>query len=149
MSKYTCGTILPSGCVIFSGDLPSFIPEDDASCKFNLDDVLKAHADKISLILSNLDLKSLDKKCLVFDPLTVTPKALFQIQIDKICSMSTSLTALEAAFTNLNIGEETVTIDLGCLTPAASPCSHGSNTYTLYSLLMLFKNEICNIKAQL
>lgn len=149
ISKYTCGETPLSGCVLFTGELPTFIPESSITCIRTLDEILAAHADQIQLLLASNDFKLLDKKCYSFNPLSVTAKQLHQAHIDKNCELSAALAALTLRLDNLNILEEVVDFDMGCLTPAASPCAQGTNLYTILSILTVFKNEICNIKAQL
>jgi hypothetical protein len=147
--KYTCGQILPSGCVIYTGEFPDFIDEEELDCDLNLDEVLKLHGEKIDLLLAGNDFTQLDKKCLDFTPATVTAKQLHQVEINKICDLADQLEDLEALLTGLNIGAQLITIDLDCLTPVASPCAQGVNTYTLLSILQIFRAEICAIKDHL
>ena len=147
--KYTCGQILPSGCIIYSGDFPQFIDEQSLECDLNLDEILKLHGEKIDQLLSSNDFTGLDEKCLDFNPSTIDAKTLHQLEINKICDLDTTLSSLVSTVENLNIGSKLITIDLACLTPVASPCSQGTNTYTLLSILQIFKNEICAIKSYL
>lgn len=147
--KYTCGQITPSGCILFTGDYPSFIDEDSLDCDLNLDELLKVYGEKVEDILASLDFTSLDKECYSFDPDTVTSAGLHQQHISKVCVLESAVDALQTSLSSLNIGTYTLTIDLDCLTPAASPCAQGTNVYSLISLIQLFKAEICAIKDHL
>jgi hypothetical protein len=143
--SYTCGVPLPSGCVLYTGDIPSFIT--DAPCDASLDFILEQHAEQIETILASIDLSDLTKGCFTFTGTTV--KAFAQETITKVCVLETSVLALESAIDNLNIGSELITIDLQCLTPLAAPCASAVNTYTLLSVLNLLVSEICLIKTTL
>jgi len=145
--KYTCGDIIPSGCVLYTGDFPNFINESSLECDLNLDEILKEYGNKIDTLFSGNDLTTLTKECFDFNPATITPKALHQLEISKICALGDQINDLQNLLTNLNVGEQLVTIDLGCLTPQANPCAQGTNTYTILSILQVMKNEICTIKS--
>lgn len=145
--KFTCPEILPSGCIPYTGEVPCFM--DTEECRIMIDDVLEQTGEQVCDILDQIDLTGLNKLCLDFTPATVTVKALHQVEINKICALDTALTALQAQFEALNIGDELITIDLDCMTPVAAPCDQGTNTYTLLTILTIFRDEICNIKSQL
>lgn len=147
--SYTCNDIFPSGCVIFTGKIPSFIDPETIPCDPTLDEILEKVTDKVEDILDDIDLTGLDPKCFTFNPLTVKVKELEQEQIDKICENETRLTELEDALLNLNISSKLIEIDLGCLEPLASSCEEGENQYTLLAILLTLKSEICALKAQL
>lgn len=143
--SYTCGVPIPSGCVTFTGEIPSFIT--DAPCAPSVDFILEQHADQIVALLDSTGLSGLNKGCFTFTGGKV--KDFAQEAITKICVLETSVLALQAAVANLNIGAELITIDLDCLTPQAAPCASGTNTYTLLSVLNLLVAEICLIKTTL
>lgn len=147
--KYTCGTILPSGCVLYTGNFPDFIDSENLDCDLNLDDILEQYGTQLDSILASLDFTGLDKKCYDFTPATVKAKELHQLHINKVCDLEDRLDDLETLVTELNIGSKLITIDLDCLTPAAAPCAQGTNTYSLLSILQILVNEICEIKSQL
>lgn len=148
-SKFTCGNIVPSSCVPFTGkDLKFLSVEDQIECDANVDEVV----DKISIAIDDIqkaiDVANHTATCLTLtNPKTV--KSVLQAQSDKICALNASVTALQQQLSSLNISSELITIDLGCLAPAAAPCQAGTNTYTLISILTLFKNEICAIKTEI
>jgi hypothetical protein len=147
--SFTCGDIFPSGCVLFTGTIPTFVDSESIDCDIMLDDFLEKVTDKIEDILADTDLTQLDEKCFTFNPETVTIKELHQEEIDKICENETRLTELEESLLNLNIGTKTMEVDLGCLAPLAAPCEQDTNIYTLLSILLTLKSEICSLKAQL
>lgn len=145
--KYTCGTIIPSGCVPYTGSLPDFIDPDDIDCDANIDEIFDAYGDKIDEILAGLDLTNLTPGCLIFDPATVTSKDLHTLEIEKLCDHETRISDLEEEFTDLNIGNLTVgPVDLGCLATDAAPCEGPANVYSLISLIRLFASELCVVK---
>ena len=122
--------------------------EEQIDCDANMDEVIDKISVAIDDIQSAIDVATHTASCMTFaSPKTV--KSILQVHADKICALNASLTALQTQFSSLNIANELVTIDLGCLAPAAAPCQAGTNTYTLISILTLFKNEICAIKTEL
>lgn len=144
--KYTCGSTFPSGCVTYTADLPGFISEDDVSCDANLDEIFVKYGITVDALLDSNDFTGLDKKNFSFNPATVKAKELHQEEITKIFDLRTELDSLTTSFNNLNIGSKLITLNLGCLTPAAAPCAVASNTYTLISILQLLAAEICLLK---
>lgn len=148
-SKYTCGKLTPSTCVQYQGkDLKFLSVEDQPECDANIDDVF----DKISIAIDNLqqatDMATQTLSCGTL-PTTKTVKSVLQAHADKICALSATVAALQEQIADINVANELITIDLGCLAPSAAPCQQGTNTYSLISILTLFKNEICAIKTEL
>lgn len=148
-SKYTCGTIVPSSCVPFQGkDLKFLSVEEQPACDANIDEVF----DKISIAIDNLqqatDMATQTLTCGTL-PTTKTVKTVLQAHADKICALNAIVTTLQNTLAGLDIANELITINLGCLAAGAAPCQEGANTYSLISILTLFKNEICAIKAEL
>lgn len=149
VSKYTCGKLTPSTCVQYQGkDLKFLSVEDQPECDANIDDVF----DKISIAIDNLqqatDMATQTLSCGTL-PTTKTVKSVLQAHADKICALSATVAALQEQIADINVANELITIDLGCLAPSAAPCQQGTNTYSLISILTLFKNEICAIKTEL
>ena len=148
MSKrYSCGTIVPSQCVPFTGKKPAFV-KGDVDCDANLNDIIDLIGNAIDKLQNATDVSAINKRCLEL-PAGSDLKALTQVSIDKICGVEASLNALKTAFENLKIGNEKITIDLKCLKSVAAPCESGTNTYTLSAILNTLVNEICNIKTLL
>lgn len=148
-SKYTCGKPTPSTCVQYQGkDLKFLSVEDQPECDANIDDVF----DKISIAIDNLqqatDMATQTLSCGTL-PTTKTVKSVLQAHADKICALSATVATLQEQIAEINVANELITIDLGCLAPSAAPCQQGTNTYSLISILTLFKNEICAIKTEL
>lgn len=147
-TKFKCGSILPSACVPYTGKDLSFLDTgEQPECDANINDVFSLISDAIRDIEEQIDLSENTTQCLTL-PTPLTVKALLQTHDDKICEMSAGLDALQDLFDGLNIGNEHVTIDLGCLASAASPCLVATNTYTLIAILNTFKNAICALNAE-
>jgi len=147
--KYSCGNILPSSCIPFTGkDLKFLSVDEQPACDADINDVF----DKIAIAIDNLnqatDMATQTLTCGTL-PTTKTVKTILQAHADKICALSATVTALQTQLNSLNVANELITIDLGCLAPSAAPCQQGTNTYSLISILTLFKNEICAIKTEL
>lgn len=144
-----CGEVLPSACVTFTGDKPSFVLDADFPCTVNVDDIIKQLAITIQKILTSIDYTGLQKRCLTFDPATVTSKQLEQIEIDEICALKASLQTLQTQLDGLNIATKLITLNLGCMTPVSNPCSSTLNSYSLYYILNTLVTNVCAIKQNL
>lgn len=151
-SKYNCGNILASSCVPFTGANLTFLSEADLElfpCDANINDVIFYIDKYLKKLVDGNDFTDLDKDCLDFDPATIDAKGLHQIEITEICLMKGQIEALQTMVEDLNIGAETVTIDLGCLTPDAAECAVAVNTYTLQSILQLFASKLCDHETRI
>lgn len=146
-----CGPIIPSSCVPYTGpDLTILSGDSQLKCDANINDAIKAIDAAVKKLIDGNDLTELDKDCLDFDPATVTPAQLHQLEITQICLNKGAITALQNQLNNLNIGTEVVTITLpACLLPLAAPCAVGTNQYQLISLLMLFANMLCDHETRI
>src|ERR1700749_377269 len=124
--KYTCGNIVPSSCVPFTGkDLKFLSVDEQPACDANIDDVF----DKISIAIDALkqatDMATQTLSCRTL-PTTKTVKTVMQAHADKICALSAVVTALQSQLAGLDIADELITINLGCLAPSAAPCQQGA-----------------------
>jgi hypothetical protein len=148
-TKFKCGSIIPSSCVPFTGKDLSFLTEEEqVACDANINDVIEKISDAIKDIEESIDLSEHTSSCMEFDePILV--KDVLQEHDSKICELDAAIATLQGQLDGLNIANELVTIDLGCLASAASPCQVSTNTYTLIAILNLFRTEICAIKAEL
>lgn len=149
MSRYSCGSIIPSECVPYTGKKLKFLADDaQPACDANINDVF----DKLSIAIDSLnktiDVSSINKQCLVV-PTGTNIKGLAQIQIDKICAIDAKIEALKTQVNSSILGESLVTVDLKCLSSAASPCQVSTNTYKLNAILSILAVEICAIKQYL
>jgi len=149
MTKYSCATLVPSSCVPFTGkDLVFLTLEEQPECDANLDEVIDLIAIAIKDLETATDVSTHNKACLEISGILTLPK-LLQAHTDKLCALDAQLITLTDQLDDLVIGNELVTIDLGCLATAAAPCLVASNTYTLIAILNTFRSEICAIKAEL
>lgn len=147
--RNNCGDAIPSSCVPFTGDKPSFIAEIDFPCDVNLDDIIKQFAITIQSVLDAINLKLTNKRCLDYDPATATVKDVIQLENDKLCALQAQLDTLLDGFNDLDISTKLVTLDLKCLTPVNNPCSLNANQYSLFYILSTLVNEVCAIKTNL
>lgn len=146
-TKFKCGSIIPSACVPYTGKDLSFLDTDEQpECDANINDVFSLMSDAIKDIKDSIDLSENTSECLTL-PITRTVKGVLQLHDDKICEIDASLEALQSIFDSLDIGSEHITMDLGCLSSAASQCAVSTNTYTLISILTTFKNAICALNT--
>lgn len=145
--KYPCAAIVASSCVPFSGKKPKFLTED-LECDANLNDVVDVIGDAIDDLKKAVDVSLHSAPCLSL----TSPKTaanVLQAHADKLCALAATIQSLQTQVAAADVANELITINLGCLAPAAAPCQVGTNNYTLISILTLFKNEICAIKANL
>lgn len=148
--KGTCGTVLASSCVHFTGKDFTFMKEVDAlECNASVSDAFDLVNKYMKILVDGNDFTELDKDCLDFDPLTIDAKGLHQLEITKICFLKGQVDALTTQFNDLNIGEEIVTLNLGCLTPDAAACAVGTNQYQLISILQLFASKLCEFETRI
>lgn len=150
MGKYDCGNITPSRCVPYTGGTLTFLTDQtDLPCNASQDDVTKLMDKALTTLLTGNDLTGLKVRCLNFVPTTVTPKELHQLEIDEICAAKSRLITLETTLASLDIGNQLIHLDLGCLAPAAASCMVSDNTYSLLAILSTIKSEICLMKQKL
>lgn len=154
MFPFTCdknkfkGPTVASSNILYTGSDLKFLPEPtDLPCNASLNEVLSLFDTAVTNIQTGINLTGLNKRCLVFDPATITVAGLEQVQIDKICALDASLTALTTLVNDLDIATMPIAIDLMCLTPAASPCLTPPNTYQLIAVLNVMISEICALKT--
>jgi len=152
ISKYNCGNVIPSSCVPFTGKDLTFLSEEDLElfpCDANINDVIFYIDKYLKVLVDGNNFTELDKDCFDFDPLTIDAKGLHQLEITKICLLEGRVTAVEDQLADLNIGAETLVIDLLCLTPDAEACAVATNTYTLQSILQLFVAKLCDHETRI
>lgn len=147
--RKTCGEIVSTSCSPFVGRKPDFVADEDFPCDVNATDIIDLTTAEVDRINSDNDLTELNKRCLDFVPATVKNKELHQVEIDKICALDSTVTALQDTINDLNIGAELVQVDLGDMTPAPNPCSPGTDLYTLHYLLQTFADAINAINTNL
>lgn len=149
--RYNCGPTIPSACVPFTGKKLTFISEDtEFPCNPNINDVIFQVDKALKKLVDGNDLTGLDKGCLTFDPATITPAGLHQIEVNEICILKGIVTSLQEQINTLNIGVQEVSIILpGCLSGAAAPCASAPNRYQLIVLLNLFANKLCEFEERI
>ena len=146
--KFQCGIVVPSSCVPYTGgDLTSISSPSLLGCNANMNDVIKLLDGVLTLQVSGNDLTGLNPLCLDFDPDTITPKGLHQIEITEICALEAQLTTLQDQVNALNIGTMPIQINMQCLTSASAACLTPPNTYQLIAVLNTMLTEICAIKS--
>jgi len=147
--NYSCGSIIPSSCVPYTGSKLKFLSDDEQpECDDNINDVITKIGDAIDAIKKATDVATHSMPCVTLSS-AKTVSTVLQDHSDKICALNASISALAEQLASFNAATELVTIDLGCLSAGASPCEVNTNTYTIISLLNLFKTEICAIKSNL
>lgn len=146
----TCGTVLASSCVHYTGkDFTFNKPADALECNASVSDAFELVDKYLKPLVDGNDFTGLDKDCLDFDPLTIDAKGLHQLEITEICLLKSQLTALQTQFNDLNIGTEVIAINLQCLTPDAAPCAVSPGQYQLIAVLNVIVSKICELETRI
>lgn len=145
-NKNKCGQVTSSSCVSFEGEYDSLLTKNIVPCNANLDDIIKILSTQIKALKDTLDLSSFNSNCVTFDKNTQKVKDLLQAQNTLLCSLKTSLEALQIQVNDLDASNLLVNIDLDCLKPSASQCQVSTDTYTIFTVLNILKDEICLLK---
>lgn len=140
-NRETCGTLLPSSCVPYTGVINDSI-KDNIPCRPNINDIIKNIQNLIDKIKESLgDNTTLDPECLTFDPTTVTQSELNQEIITELCNLKDAVTALQQPIDPNTIN---IAIDLLCLVdPGCTP----QTTYTLTDILIKLVAAYCDLLA--
>lgn len=148
--KSSCGTILASSCVHYTGkDFTFNKPEDALECNASASDAFELIDKYLKPLVDGNDFTELDKDCLDFDPLTIDAKGLHQLEITEICLLKGQVEALTTQLNELNIGDEILTLNLQCMTPDAAPCAEGVNQYQLDTILTTLVAKICDHETRI
>lgn len=145
-----CGTTLASSCVFYTGKDFTFVDvNDQLTCDASVSDAFEKVDKYLKELIDGNNFTALTPDCLSFNPATVTAKDLHQLEITEICLLKGQVTTLTNSVNNLNIGNEVITINLGCLTDDASSCAVATNQYQLITLLTLFANKLCEFETRI
>lgn len=138
-NRETCGTLLPSSCIPYTGQVNTSI-EDNLPCRPNINDILKNIQNLIDKINNSLgDNTTLDPTCLTFTPSTVTQVQLNQLLITEICELKTAVQALQQPIDPDTIN---IAINLLCLVdPGCTP----QTEYTLTEILVKLVTAYCDL----
>ena len=148
-SRYKCGAPLASACVFYTAEIPTYFLASTFPCNVNIDDVFNVINPTIQTILTGNDLTGLTPLCLSFNPATITIKDLHQLEISHICALHAQADGLQNQINDINVGVESLTIDLQCLTPNTNPCSSATNNYSLFFVLTTMLTKICSLQDQI
>lgn len=149
--KYNNGIIVPDSAVPYTGPNLTFLSEEDQiKCDATIKDVIKKFDETVKILKDGNNLTELDKDALVFDPFTVTPTTLHQVEITAISLNKANIETLNERLNTLNIGDEIISITLPpCLKPVASPCEVDENKYKLIALLNIFATMLCDNETRI
>ena len=138
-NRETCGTLLPSSCIPYTGVVNESVQEG-LPCRPNINDVIKNIQNLIDGIKASLgDNTTLDENCLTFNPSSVTQAGLNQIFIDEICSLKEAVAALQEP-----VDPDTlmVAINLLCL---IDPSCDPQTEYSLTEILVKLVTAYCDL----
>lgn len=143
--KYNCGLLIPSSCVpLQTNELFNSFKKEDLSCDPNINELFHKLDSVIKTIQDSIDLKSLDKKDLIFDKNIIQPKDLFQLLITTVSDLRLRVTELESRLNSLDILSQEVNIDLSCL--GVTACDNNYNTHSVLFILTTLVNGYCELK---
>lgn len=140
----TCGTIVSSSCVPYTGEIPSIIDEDNLPCIPNINDVILEMSDVIKEIKDYTSLTGINTLCLDDCNCDEDNSHLIILQgiLTKLCDLIDRVKALEEA----NVLATKFNINLSCFN---SPCiNNSSNEHSLLDIISLFASELCILKNQ-
>ena len=138
-NRETCGTLLPSSCIPYTGVINDSIKEG-IPCRPNINDIIKNIQNLIDHIKLGLgDNTTLDPKCLTFDPSYATQSAINQSIITELCSIKDQVIELQKP-----IDPDTlmIAINLLCLIdPSCTP----QTEYSLTEILVKLVTAYCDL----
>lgn len=141
-NRETCPIVHSSSCVAYTGNIAdsikalNILPE----CKPNINDIFKALQALIDKINTNLgDNKTLDKKCLTFDKLTINQKDLNQLFITELCAIKT---LIGNSNTTVDPATIQIAVNLLCL---QDPLCITATTYSLQTILTKLITAYCGL----
>jgi hypothetical protein len=142
-NRNTCGTVVASACVPYTGsDLTSF-DVDNLPCNPNINDIFKELDVLIKNLKEEVSVENVELGCLENCNCSVNRiDELFNLIISKICLLQESVTALNEKYDNIGLAK--VVVDLACFN---NPCFNASNNeHTILEILMLLLSEVCQLK---
>ena len=112
-----------------------------------LDEVIFTIVNKLCILSEPLDLSTLNLQCLIdklgaSEPSDRSLVLILQLIIDNECKLKDLIDAINAI---INQEDPPLVLDLKCLTPQGVPCLQGTNTYSLLSILSIFRDAICDL----
>lgn len=142
-SRVNCSDKISSTCVPYNGKVSPLI-KDLIPCDPNVNDVLEQVQTLIEKIKKGLgDNTYLDKKCLSYNPLTVTQKDLNQEFTNDICALRTAVSGLSTA---IDASTFMIAIDLLCLTNVTCAIP---TTYSLLDILERILVKLCDHETRI
>ena len=156
-AKYTCGSIIPSSCVPYTGNqelsiLPYIFPTEETPelpCNANINDVLDLFDTAIDTLVIYTDLTELVPGDIDFDPATVTTGELFTLILEAVETNDAEIASVAEQLSDFSVEDALIGIDLGELAPAAAACAAGVNSYPLLNILILFVNKIIELEERI
>lgn len=144
----TCGTIVSSACVNWTGDISDFpcITVPNGFCIDSLDDLLTLFGNEICSLNSQIDLSKLDPNCLTLTtPYTIN--SVVQQLVNSFCPIITQVNTITTELTNIL----TIPFSPSLLTwgPCFSfgPCSDVSEMDNLLNVLNQLIDKICSVST--
>lgn len=144
--KFLCGPPISSSCVYWDGQYNTVVDRDILPCNASVEEVIDRIAEIVEEINTSLDLSLFNPGTIDFDKDTQQVKDLLQLLADEINSLKAITASLQTQIDNIKAGDIEIEMDLGCLQNEINNCETPP-TYTLVSLLTLFKDQICLLKS--
>lgn len=138
-NRGTCGQILPSGCVPYTGYQTDDIKEK-LPCNANINDIIKYLLDIIDTINKNLgDNSKLSVNCLTDIKETSTQQEINQVFINVLCDIKNKIVDTGS---DIDIANIDIAIDILCLNDASC---EPKLKYSLLEILTKLISGYCNL----
>jgi hypothetical protein len=150
-TAYKIGTAIPSGSILYTGDVLAFLSNSTNPitfpCNGNINQVFNLFDQAVNNLLVQNNLTDLTPGDLVFTPATIQINQLHQVEINAINALQAQYTSLSTMFNELNVGNLDLTINMQCLAGVTAPCETVPGVYPLISVLNSMLSEICALKT--
>lgn len=142
-NRDTCGTIVMSSCVPYTGEELLSFDNENLPCNPNINDIVKELDSVVKTIQESINITELDKACLEECACgDKSIKEVFELIILKLCDVIERVKVLE----NVDLGAVKFNVNLQCFD---NPCFNASdNQYSLLEIISLLLTELCTLKNQ-
>lgn len=142
-SSDSCGIILSSNCVDYSGQELKSIGKEVDQCNLTVSDVAELIDKELKKLKDGLDTKKIAKLCINSIDKEDTIVLVINKLITEICSLTKELEDTKQSLKEIDVLSSIVDIDSNCLSG-----THCSTDPTLRSLLIKIISELCLLKSQ-
>jgi hypothetical protein len=141
-NRETCGSIIPSGCIGYTGYISTTIA-DSLPCRPNINDIVKKLQELVDQINVTIGDNSTLENCLGIDSENFVQSDFNEAVAAEICALKALLTGVDA---DIDPNSIKLAVDLLCLLdPTCTP----QVTYTLVEVINKLVTKVCNLETRL